>query len=126
VSLLGSRTVVTAYPTPWSAQGAPMNHPEHADHPAIVRLRAELDAAWKGIGVLGSVEDGRRDRIVAELRTAVPDVASRAARAVGTAAVVEEISRFARAEVVTSDPVPTARIWDDIVHTAAEAAAATR
>ncbi|WP_439694229.1 hypothetical protein ACRQ4B_08345 [Curtobacterium sp. SP.BCo] len=97
------------------------------DHPALVRLRAELDAAWKGIGVLGDMEDVRRDRIVAELRAAVPDVASRAAREAGADLVVAEITRFAHAEVVvTDDTVPTASIWDDIVHSAAVAASAAR
>ena len=97
------------------------------DHPALVRLRAELDAAWKGMGVLGDMEGVSRDRIVAELRAAVPDVASRAARAAGTDAVVAEINRFAAAEVVSSvAAVPTATIWDDIVHSATEAASAAR
>lgn len=97
------------------------------DHPALVRLRAELDAAWKGIGVLGDMEDVRRDRVVAELRAAVPDVASRAAREAGADVVVAEISRFARAEVVDDERTSTAAtIWDDIVHTAAEAASAAR
>ncbi|WIB78608.1 hypothetical protein DEJ28_05780 [Curtobacterium sp. MCPF17_002] len=100
---------------------------ETPEHPALVRLRAELDAAWKGIGVLGDMEDDSRDRVVAELRTAVPDVASRAARAAGADAAVAEISRFAEAEVVASDAaVPTATIWDDIVHNAAVAASASR
>jgi hypothetical protein len=100
---------------------------ETPEHPALVRLRAELDAAWKGIGVLGDLEDVRRERVVAELRAAVPDVASRAARAAGPDAAVAEITRFAEAEVVESDAaVPTAIIWGDIVHTAAEAASATR
>ncbi|MGN8050028.1 hypothetical protein ACTJKO_10085 [Curtobacterium sp. 22159] len=95
------------------------------EHPALVRLRAELDAAWKGIGVLGDMEDSSRDRVVAELRTAVPDVASRAARAAGAEAAVAEINRFAQVEVVSGDAaLPTATIWDDIVHSAAEAASA--
>ncbi|WP_159572800.1 hypothetical protein [Curtobacterium sp. 18060] len=105
---------------------ASVDHPS-VDHPAIVRLRAELDAAWKGIGALGQMEGVRRDRVVAELRTAVPDVASRAAREVGTEAVVAEISRFADVGVPGTDPaVPAAVIWDDVVQTAAEAARATR
>lgn len=99
---------------------------DSTDHPAIVRLRAELDAAWKGIGALAQMDDGRRDRVVAELRTAVPDVASLAAREVGTEAAVAEISRFADVGVPGSDPAfPTAVIWDDVVRTAAEAARAT-
>ncbi len=99
------------------------------DHPAIVRLRAELDAAWKGIGALAQLEDAPRDRVVAELRTAVPDVASRAAREVGTEAVVAEISRYADAGIpaaTATDVVPTAVIWSDVVRTASEAACAAR
>ncbi|MDP4332562.1 hypothetical protein Q7F20_04210 [Curtobacterium sp. A7_M15] len=97
------------------------------EHPALVRLRAELDAAWKGIGVLGDMEDSSRDRVVAELRAAVPDIASIAARAAGADAAVAEIRRFASVEVVPSDSaVPNATIWDDIVHSAAEAASAAR
>ena len=46
----------------------PSDHPS-VDHPAIVRLRAELDAAWKGIGALGQMEGVSRDRVVAELRS---------------------------------------------------------
>ncbi|PCN48256.1 hypothetical protein Csp2054_07490 [Curtobacterium sp. 'Ferrero'] len=102
------------------------------DHPAIVRLRLELDAAWKSICALGGLADDRRGRVVAELRTAVPDVASRAALLAGADAAVAEINRFAAAEVVLADVaeagsvVPSTAIWDDIVHTAAEAAVARR
>ncbi len=96
------------------------------DHPAMARLRAELDAAWKGIGSLGDLEDAPRDRVVAELRTAVPDVASRAARAVGSEAVVAEIDRYAGVGLPGSDDaVPAAVIWGDVVQTAAAAARAT-
>jgi hypothetical protein len=100
---------------------------DSTDHPAIVRLRAELDAAWKGIGALAQLDDVPRDRVVAELRTAVPDVASRAAREVGSDAVVAEISRYADAGVPgASSAVPTAVIWSDVVQSASEAARATR
>lgn len=97
------------------------------DHPAIVRLRAELDAAWKGIGALAQLEDVPRDRVVAELRTAVPDVASRAAREVGIEVVVAEINRYADTGVPgATDVVPTEVIWSDVVRTASEAACAAR
>ncbi|MBF4614813.1 hypothetical protein [Curtobacterium sp. VKM Ac-1376] len=97
------------------------------DHPAIVRLRAELDAAWKGIGALAQLEDVPRDRVVAELRTAVPDVASRAAREVGSDAVVAEITRYAEAGAPESaSAVPAAVIWCDVVQSASEAARAAR
>ncbi|WP_144764157.1 hypothetical protein [Curtobacterium sp. 9128] len=101
---------------------------DQPDHPAIIRLRAELDAAWKGVGALGQMDDDeRRDRIVAELRAAVPDEASRASREVGQEAVVAEIRRFASAEVVATDPsLPARSIWGQIVHRAAEAATAAR
>lgn len=99
---------------------------DQPDHPAIIRLRAELDAAWKGVGALGQMDRDRRARIVAELRAAVPDVASRAAREVGQEAVVAEIARFADADVVASDPmVPTRTIWSEIVGRATEAATAS-
>ncbi|MBT1544138.1 hypothetical protein [Curtobacterium aurantiacum] len=97
------------------------------DHPSIVRLRAELDAAWKGIGALAQLEDAPRDRVVAELLTAVPDVASRTAREVGIEAVVAEIRRYADAGIPgASGTVPTSVIWSDVVRTASEAACATR
>jgi hypothetical protein len=100
---------------------------DQSQHPAIIRLRVELDAAWKGMGALGEMDGARRERIVAELRAAVPDVASRAAREAGQEAVVAEIRRFAEAEVVASDPaVPTRMIWGEIVGTARVAATAAR
>ncbi len=77
-----------------------MTMTETPDHPAIIRLRIELDAAWKSVCTLEDLADERRGRVVAELRTAVPDVASRAALEAGTDAAVAEISRFAEAEVV--------------------------
>ncbi|MFJ4294551.1 hypothetical protein [Curtobacterium sp. NPDC089689] len=109
-----------------------MTMTETPDHPAIIRLRIELDAAWKSVCALEGLADDRRGRVVAELRTAVPDVASRAALEAGTDAAVAEISRFAEAEVVRVDVfdagavVPSSVLWDDIVHTAAEAAVARR
>ncbi len=109
-----------------------MTMTETPDHPAIIRLRLELDAAWKSIGALEGLEEDRRGRVVAELRTAVPDVASRAALEAGAAAAVAEISRFAEAEVVLAEVldagalVPSSVLWGDIVHAAAEAAIARR
>jgi hypothetical protein len=97
------------------------------DHPAIVRLRADPLPRGVQFGALAQLEDAPRDRVVAELRTAVPDVASRAAREVGTEAVVAEISRYADAGVPgATDVVPTAVIWSDVVRTASEAACAAR
>ncbi|PZE66457.1 hypothetical protein [Curtobacterium sp. MCBD17_021] len=93
------------------------------DLPEIVRLRAELDAAWKGVVSLGSSDGPHRDRVVAYLRTAVPDSAGRAARTAGQEAVVAEIRRFADVEVVTSDPAwPASEVWVDVLATAVEAA----
>jgi len=63
-------------------------------HPDLVRLRAELLAARSGLGVLGELEGSRRDRVVADLLTSVPDAASRAARAIGPEVVVAEVRRF--------------------------------
>ena len=95
-------------------------------HPALLRLRAELDAAREGIGVLDGLEDVRRERVVAELRTAVPDTASRAARAAGADAVVAELSRFDRTQTPDRAVGGTSQIWDDIVRTAVQAACAAR
>ena len=96
---------------------------DHSDHPAVIRLRAELDAAWKGVGALAQLEDVSRDRVVAELRAAVPDVASRAAREAGQEAVVAEIRRFADVDVAGSDPSwPAAGVWADVLETARQAA----
>lgn len=97
------------------------------EHPALLRLRAELDAAREGIVALDELEAVRRDRVVAELRTAVPDVAGRAAREAGPDAVVAEISRFAvTVDGIASDGVPRSPVWRDIVRAATEAAAAAR
>lgn len=97
-----------------------MHDPEN---PAIVRLRAELDAAWKGVVSVGALDAAHRDRVVAYLQTAVPDSAGRAARAVGQEAVVAEIRRFAEVEVVTSHPTwPAGTVWSAVLETAVEAA----
>lgn len=98
---------------------------DQPDHPAIARLRVELDAAWKGMRTLDQVDDDLRDRIVAELRAAVPDVAGRAAREAGHEAVVAEIRRFADDDGHASDG-STCTIWDEIVDTASVAATAGR
>lgn len=92
------------------------------DHPAIVRLRAELDAAWEGIRTLDALDAVRRERVVAELRAGLPDVASRAARAVGSEATIAEICRYAHVEVVSGGGSSRATIWDDLVRAAAVAA----
>lgn len=121
-----------ACPTLGQHGGTTMTMTETSDHPAIVRLRIELDAAWKSVCALEDLADDRRGRVVAELRTAVPDVASRAALEAGTDAAVAEICRFAEAEVVRAEVldagavVPSAELWDAIVHAAAEAAVARR
>jgi hypothetical protein len=93
------------------------------DHPAIVRLRAELDAAWKGVASVDGMDGPHRDRVVAYLHTAVPDSAGRAAREVGREAVLAEIRRFAAVEVVATDPMwPAGAVWATVLGTAAEAA----
>ncbi|WIE76613.1 hypothetical protein [Curtobacterium sp. MCSS17_007] len=95
---------------------------EPSVHPAIARLHAELDAARRGIDVLADLEDARRDRVVAELLSAVPDVASRAAHEAGADGVVATIQGFADAAGDHGDPATA--LWDRIVLTAVEAAAA--
>lgn len=104
---------------------------DHADtpaqhHPAVARLLAELDAARAGIVVLDELDAPRRDRVVAELRTAVPDLASRAAHEVGAEHVVASIRAVAGG---VPDGVGTAEgaatgLWDDVVRAAVEAARA--
>ena len=91
-------------------------------HPAIARLHAELEAARRGIDVLDELEAARRERVVAEMLSAVPDLASRAAYEAGTDGVVATIRRFA---VVEDDQdESTTALWDRVVLTAVEAAAA--
>ncbi|MDM7886927.1 hypothetical protein QUG98_00525 [Curtobacterium sp. RHCJP20] len=96
--------------------------PDDSDHPAIVRLQAELDAARDGIGVLGELEADRRERVVAELLSAVPDVASRAAYEAGADRAVATIRRFEERRAVDHESAPA--LWDRLVLTAFEAAAA--
>ena len=96
--------------------------PDDSVHPAIVRLHAELEAARHGIDVLGELEDARRERVVAELLSAVPDVASRAAYEAGADRAVATIQGF---EGVRSDEHESGTaLWDRLVLTAVEAAAA--
>ncbi|PZF55014.1 hypothetical protein DEJ23_12750 [Curtobacterium sp. MCSS17_008] len=94
---------------------------EPSVHPAIARLHAELDAARRGIAVLDDLEEGRRERVVAELLSAVPDMASRAAYEAGADGVVETIRRFA-ARGVRGASATT--LWNRVVRSAVEAAAA--
>lgn len=96
--------------------------PDVSDHPAIVRLHAELEAARHGIDVLGELEDVRRERVVAELLSAVPDVASRAAYEAGPDRAVATIQGFEG--VRSDDHASTTALWDRLVLTAVEAAAA--
>lgn len=91
-------------------------------HPAIARLHAELDAARRGVAVLDDLGDERRERVVAELLSAVPDAACRAANEVGTDGVVETIRRYAHLGAATDER--TRALWDRIVRTAVEAAVA--
>ncbi|MCJ1715953.1 hypothetical protein ACLBWP_15855 [Microbacterium sp. M1A1_1b] len=102
-----------------------IDRPERADHPAIARLRVELDAAWKSMRTLAEVDDDLRARIIAELRGAVPDMAGRAAHEAGHQAVVAEIRRFADIDVDATDAErPTCAIWGEIVDMASVAAMA--
>lgn len=98
---------------------------DRPDHPAIARLRVELDAAWKGMRTLAEVDDDLRERIIAELRAAVPDMAGRAAHEAGQEAVVAEIRRFADDDVDAAE-ASTCEIWGEIVDTASVAATAGR
>ncbi|KTR19947.1 hypothetical protein [Curtobacterium citreum] len=98
---------------------------DQSDHPAFVRLRAELDAAWDGLDVLGELEDGGRERVVADLLTSVPDAASRAARETDPEAVVAEVRRRLVPDAPTSDRAPgEPGLRDDLVRAALAAATA--
>lgn len=96
--------------------------PDDSVHPAIVRLTVELEAARHGIGVLGELEDAGRERVVAELLSAVPDVASRAAHEAGAERAVATIQGFGGTG--SEDHEPTTALWDRLVLTAVEAAVA--
>lgn len=98
-------------------------YPDGAQHPAVVRLRSELDAARRGVGALSELDPEHRERIVAELRTGLPDVASRAAHEIGTDAAVAEIRRHAGVDTHGGN---VADLWTEIIETATEAAAAAR
>jgi hypothetical protein len=96
-------------------------YPNGAQHPAVVRLRSELDAARRGVGSIDELDPEHRARIVADLRTGLPDVASRAAHEIGPEAAVAEIRRFAGIEAHGSE---AADLWTEILDTATEAASA--
>jgi hypothetical protein len=96
-------------------------NPHGDEHPAVVRLRTELEAARRGVGAIDELDAVHRARIVAELRNALPDVASRTAHEVGSAAAVAEIRRFAGLD---AEAASTAALWTEILDTATEAAAA--
>lgn len=96
--------------------------PDDSVHPAIVRLHAELEAARRGIDVLGELEDTGRERVVAELLSAVPDVASRAAYEAGPDRAVATIQGFDG--VRSDDHESGTALWDRLVLTAVEAVAA--
>lgn len=114
-----------------SVGGTVHDRSDHADtpsqhHPAVARLLAELDAARVGIVVLDELDAPRRERVVAELRTAVPDLASRAAHEAGAEHVVATIRAVADRAPDGDGPGGAAAtgLWEDIVHTAVEAARA--
>ena len=96
--------------------------PDDSVHPAIIRLTVELEAARHGIGVLGELEDAGRERVVAELLSAVPDVASRAAHEAGAERAVATIQGFGGTP--SRDHEPATALWDRLVLTAVEAAGA--
>jgi hypothetical protein len=91
------------------------------DHPAIARLRSELDAARRGIREIGAVGAEHRERIVAAIRSAVPDAAGRAAFEVGRTAAIDVIRGFVAPDLRSQNSA-AARLWDEIVADATEAA----
>jgi hypothetical protein len=97
------------------------------DHPAIERLRAELAAARRGIGHIATMSPSHRERVVASIRSELPDAASRAAYEAGGAATMAEIRRFDRVEPGRPAPSPAvARLWDAILTDVVEAVCAAR
>jgi hypothetical protein len=101
------------------------------EHPAIRRLRAEFDAAREGISEIDELAEPTRDRVVASIRTGLPDIAGRAAHEVGTDAAVAEIRRFAVPDLrtpattaTTVGPGRVASLWRQIVADATAAALA--
>lgn len=99
------------------------SYPHGSQHPAVIRLRSEFEAARRGVGSMAALDAEHRDRMVAEMRTGLPDVASRAAHEVGTDAAVAEIRRFAAIDV---RDLSTIALWGTILESATEAAAAAR
>jgi hypothetical protein len=91
------------------------------EHPAIVRLRSELAAARRGLAEVAEVPPAHRDRVLAAMRAGVPDAAGRAAYEVGHKAALEEIRRFTAPDLRDVTPA-TARLWQEILSVAAEAA----
>lgn len=102
------------------------SHHHGADgHPAIERLHAELAAARRGIGHTGTMTPAHRDRVVAAIRSELPDAASRAAHQVGGAATMAEIRHFEGID--PARPVPSrasVRLWDAILTDVVEAISA--
>lgn len=92
------------------------------DHPAIERLHAELAAARRGIGHVGAMSPSHRDRVVAAIRSELPDAAGRTAHEVGGAATLAEIRHFSGID--PAGPLPSraaVRLWDAILDDVAEA-----
>lgn len=98
-------------------------NPNGAQHPAVVRLHNEFVAAYGGVLDLVALDDEHRDRMVAEIRSALPDVASRTAREAGVAATVDEVRRHAGADAGLPEPLD--RLWSEVVDRATQAATAT-
>jgi hypothetical protein len=94
-------------------------------YPAIDRLRCELVTARQGVRELADLDRPTRDRVEAEIRSAVPDLAGRASREAGREAVVAEVRRSA-SEGADDDTDSGAAwaLWAEVLATALEAAAA--
>jgi hypothetical protein len=95
-------------------------------YPAIDRLRCELVTARQGVRELADLDRPTRDRVEAEIRSAVPDLAGRASREAGREAVVAEVRRSASegADDDTDDGGAAWALWAEVLATALEAAAA--
>jgi hypothetical protein len=114
--------------TPSRPNDAPDAQPDlpDAEHESIAHLRIEFSAARHGVRTIGELDAPHRERVLDGIRAALPDVASRAAHAVGSDVAVAEIRRFSDIEVTEDTECGTVEIWGEIVAVATEAATAAR
>lgn len=96
------------------------------EHEAIAHLHSEIAAARHGVRTIAELDAPHRARVLEGIRASLPDVASRAAHAVGSEAAVAEIRRFSDIGATDDTECGTVELWGEIVAVATEAAAAAR